>query len=192
MEKRIPRILDRTQFGNPILNESAKRLSSKEIQSKQIQALISDIQYTLDSRSYGVGLAAPQVGVSVAISVIDIRPSKTARSTEPYTQIIINPEVIEGEGKKVAMWEGCLSFGSKNSPVFAQAMRYQKIKVTYYDENAKRHTKILEGLPAHVFQHETDHLNGILFPQRVKDHTTWMNFIEYKNLIKSKRKTDKQ
>ncbi len=180
-----PKILERTQFGNPILQVPARIVSLADIMSPAVQNLIADIAHTLSSRNYGVGLAAPQVGKSVAISVIDIQPNnKDRKPAKAFTQVIINPEVVEGIGEKAAMWEGCLSFGAKVSPVFAQTMRYKKIRVKFYDQNATLHEETLEGLPAHVFQHETDHLNGILFPQRVKDHSTWMNASEYRKMKK--------
>ena len=180
-----PNLLERTQFGNAILQVPAKRVEPADIKLPAIQNLIADIAHTLASKNYGVGLAAPQIGKSVAISVIDIQPNnKDRKPTKAFTQVIINPEVIEGIGEKLPMWEGCLSFGAKVSPVFAQTMRYKAIKVKFYDQNAELHEEVLEGLPAHVFQHETDHLNGILFPERVKDHSTWMNASEYRKMKK--------
>ena len=174
-----PKILERTQFGNPVLAKPATKLSKQQILSNQTQELIADIKFTLLSKKLGVGLAAPQVGVSVSLSVICIRKTSARKDRENFELIIINPD-YQGIGSKEPMWEGCLSLGTKNSPVFAQAMRYKKIKATYHDELGVKQTITLKGLPAHVFQHETDHLNGVLFPQRVEDHTTWMNASEYK------------
>ncbi len=187
-----PKILKRTQFGNPMLSMSTKRLTVTQIKSTKIQHLIEDMAHTLSSKKYGVGIAAPQVGESLAVSVIDIQP-KTANhaSDESFTQVIINPEYT-GVGEKTAMWEGCLSLGTKNSLIFAQTQRYESIKSSFFDEQGKRHQKTLKGLPAHVFQHETDHLNGILFPERVEDHTSWMNGSEYRKRIVAKRKQTKK
>lgn len=182
------RILPRTQFGDPILQTPARRLTVKEIKSPEIQELIQNIRHTLKTKKLGVGLAAPQIGESVAISIIDYEPKKHRPELEAFSQIVINPEIIRGIGKKSGMWEGCLSFGAANSPVFAKAMRYKKIEVRFHDERGILHEKELSGFAAHVFQHETDHLNGVLFPTRVKDHTTWMNTSEYKKRIVAKRK----
>lgn len=182
MQNYQPKLLERTQFGNPILRKTAKNLTPKEIRNFEVQQLIADIKFTLKTKKYGVGLAAPQVGRSLALSVILIRPTPARADREKFESVIINPSYV-GSGKKEPMWEGCLSFGTKNSPVFAQAMRYKKITVKYHDENGDLQSKMLEGLPAHVFQHETDHLNGVLFPERVKDHTTWMNAAEYRKRI---------
>lgn len=181
-----PKILERTQFGNPILMQVARKLTEKEITSRATKQLIADMKYTLLKKKYGVGLAAPQAGVSLAISVIHIKETPT-REREDFEVVIINP-TFKGIGIKESMWEGCLSLGAKNSPIFAQTKRYKKIEATYYDELGIEHTGVLEGLPAHVFQHETDHLNGVLFPLRVEDHTTWMNASEYRERIVKQRK----
>ena len=184
----MPHILKRTEFGNPILQQSAELVKVADITGEKIQDLIASMRLTLKEKKLGVGIAAPQLNVHLALSVIDITPSKTRPNVTPFSQVIINPEIIEGIGPKEGMWEGCLSFGTVNSPVFAKADRHKKIKVKYYDEHGALHdNEILEGFPAHVFQHETDHLNGILFPTRVSDHTTWMNAAEYRKRIASKR-----
>jgi peptide deformylase len=133
------------------------------------------------SGRYGVGLAAPQVGRSLALSVITIRPTPSHPGRELFETAIINP-TYSGSGDLEPLWEGCLSFGSNQSPVFAQAMRYKTIQASWFDEDGKLHDETLHGFIAHVFQHETDHLNGILFVDRVKDPKTWMNESEYKKL----------
>lgn len=85
------------------------------------------------------------------------------------------------------MWEGCISMGSGGSPIFAKAIRYPKIQIKYMDEQAKIHTETMTGLKAHLLQHEIDHLQGILFVDRVADTTTYMNLSEYKKRIIKKR-----
>lgn len=185
-EEYVPKILTRTQFGDPILQEKAQQLTASEIAKSATQKLIADIRHTLISRKYGVGLAAPQVGVSLAISVISIKKTPVRQNSKNFEAVIINPS-YRGVGKKQPMWEGCLSFGAKNSPVFAQAERYAKIQAVWLDENGTKHAEALAGLAAHVFQHETDHLDGILFTERVEDHSTWMNASEYKKRIVAKR-----
>lgn len=183
-----PKVLARTQFGNPVLQTKTRQLEKSEIKSDAIQNLIADMRYTLSKKDLGVGLAAPQVGESVALSVIQIQPRG---ETPGFETVIINPKIVECIGKKEPKWEGCLSFGSEGEPPFAQTMRYKKVRVTYLDERAESREVTLGGLPAHVFQHEADHLNGILFPERVEDSKSWMNTAEYKRMIAEQRKAVK-
>lgn len=177
-----------TEFGNPILREPAKKVPVKDISSSNIQSLISDMKNVAKDGAYGVGLAAPQVGVGLALSVITIRPTPSHPGREVFESVIINPVILEYIGEPISKWEGCMSFGSNTEPVFAQAIRHETILVNYYDETAKSHQRKLTGFLAHVFQHETDHLNGILFVDRVEDPKTWMNATEYKKML-AKQKT---
>jgi peptide deformylase len=180
------KILRRTQFGNPILRQKARRLSREEILSDEIQALIKNMKHTLLNRNYGIGIAAPQVGQRVAISVIELRSTRTRPNLpkkEWLSMVIINPEVIKTHGKSEDMWEGCLSLDN----VFAKANRYKKVRVKWQDEKAKNHEKDLEGLLAQVLQHETDHLNGILFVDKVKDASTYTSESEYLKMRKKSR-----
>lgn len=185
MNDYTPKILKRTQFGNPILRKKAQKLTKSEIQSVDVQQLIADMKHTCESKRYGVGLAATQVGVSKSIAIIQIKKTPSRPEVEPFDEVIINPEITKYHGRSEPMWEGCISFSSVNAPVFAKALRYKKISVTYLDQNGKKHSKILSGFVAHVFQHETDHCNGTLFVDRVKDSSTWMNASEYKKLRKA-------
>src|SRR5580693_3508023 len=103
------RLLKRTQFGNPILRTHAQHLTKKQILSTTTQALLSDMRYTLEKKRYGVGLAAPQVGTSLALAIIGLKPTPTRPETPLLSLTLINPEIIAVHGKPVAMWEGCIS-----------------------------------------------------------------------------------
>lgn len=182
------KVLRRTQFGNPILRRKARQLSDDEIMSEEIQELISDMRNTLRSKKYGVGIAAPQVGQSVALSVIEIQRTRLRPDlpkSDQVSLVIINPKIAETYGQKEPMWEGCLSL----SNVFAKAERYERIRVRYTDEHGKDHEQDFDGLLAHVVQHEIDHLNGILFVDRVKDPKTYTSESEY---LKVRKRTDSQ
>jgi peptide deformylase len=181
---REPQILTRTNFGNPILRQKCAKLSKDQILSKDIQQLISDMRNTLELKQYGVGLAAPQVGRAVSISVIGIKPTPTRPNITTENLVIINPEVVEYYGQKEQMWEGCISFGGVKDFPYAKVPRHKKVKVKYFDERAVSHTIIAENLLAHVLQHEIDHLNGILFVDRVTDTKSYCMISEYKKLIK--------
>ncbi len=183
-----PKLLRRTVFGNPILRHPAKKLSRQEILSSEIQQLIADMRYTVAKKKYGVGLAAPQVGVSVALSVIAIKPTPTRPHLEPFESVIINPEIIEYHGRRQGMWEGCISCGTGNDTLYAKALRYKTITLRWLNERGEQHEQMLSGFPAHVAQHEVDHLNGILFVDRVRDAATFMMAAEYRKRIIKTRK----
>ncbi len=148
------------QLGDPMLRAKARALKQQEIVTESIQELITDIRYTNSQKQYGVGLAAPQVGVSVALSVIGIKPTPTRPNLRSFECVIINPE-YSGLGAEVSLWEGCQSAGKGRNTLYAQVPRHEKIQASWYDETGALHQEILEGFIAHVFQHETDHLNGI-------------------------------
>ncbi len=170
------------RFGDPILRAEAKHVSSEEIKSPKLRKLINNIREINKDSQYGVGLAAPQVGVDVALSIIGIRPTPNRPKLEPFEQVIINP-AYTGVGEKVDLWEGCMSCGTAEDVLYAQVPRYESIKAEWLDENAVRHTKTLSGFVAHVFQHETDHLNGVLFVDLVEDTSTYMMADEYRQRI---------
>lgn len=180
-------VLRFTQFGNPILRGQTKELLKKDIRSNEIKTLITDMRYTLRKVDVGVGLAAPQVGKNISLAVIRIRPKKYRTNVKPFDLVIINPKISQAIGQKDQKWEGCISSGPKNAPFFAKLPRYNKIKLNYLDEKGNNHHKQFNGLPAHVIQHEVDHLNGILFVDKVKDTSTYMTFSEYKKRIVKKR-----
>ena len=170
-----------TRFGNPILRQQARYLTTEEIKSGEIQRLITDM-FTLNEVKQGVGLAAPQVGKNNALCIIDIRPTKLRPNAKPFRAVIINP-TYTGIGRRVRAWEGCLSSGRGKDVLFGQALRYGRVRAEWLDEYGEAHKKELTGLPAHVFQHETDHLKGILFVDLVPDSTSFMLADEYRKRI---------
>ena len=176
------RILELIRFGNPLLRQVAARVPVEDIASDEIQNLIANIRYTNKTKEYGIGLAAPQVGASVALSVIGIKPTPSRPNLEPFESVIINPE-YQPAGDEIELWEGCQSCGSGNDTLFAKAVRFAAIQARWYDEQAQYHDEKLEGFVAHVFQHETDHLNSVLFVDHVKDTTTYMMADEYRQRI---------
>ena len=180
-------ILRFTQFGNPVLRGQTKELLKKDITSNEIKALIADMRYTLRKIDVGVGLAAPQVGNSISLAVIRIRPKKYRANVKPFDLVMINPKISQTIGKKNQKWEGCISSGPRNAPFFAKVPRHNKIKLNYLDEKGQKLHKQFDGLAAHVIQHEVDHLNGMLFVDKVKDPSTYMTFSEYKKRVAKNR-----
>ena len=182
----MPKLLTLTRFGNPVLRKVARQLTVDEIKSKEVQDPIANIRYTNQTKQYGVGIAAPQVGESVALSVIGIKPTPTRPELDTFDCVIINPS-YEGIGKLTGKWEGCQSGGTGDDIMFAKVQRYGKVRATWYDEHAVLHHEELSGFVAHAFQHETDHLGGMLFVDKVKDTTTYMMADEYRKRIVGKR-----
>ncbi len=167
------------RMGNPILREKAVELTKEEILSTETKSLIKDMYDTMISAE-GIGLAAPQIGVKKQIAIIG-----TPGETERYeniedipTMIIINPKISTLDKTPLGNWEGCLSVpylrGYVERPV--------EIKLDYLDEKAKQKSMKVSGFHATVVQHEVDHLNGILYIDRVKDtkHISYLDeFVEY-------------
>lgn len=182
----MPEILNITRLGDPVLREHAKRLTPEEIVSAEIEELIANMRYTLVKRASGVGLAAPQVGRSLALSIIGIKPTPNRPELEPFDTVIINPEITETFDDPVEMWEGCVSCGNGDDTLFGRLPRFEKIRVKWLDERAKSREEVIGGFVAQVVQHETDHLNGILFVDHVTDPTTFMMADEYRKRILKK------
>lgn len=180
-------VLTLTRAGNPILREVMPLLRTDEIVSDEMQTLIENIRHTCQEKQYGVGLAAPQVGVRRALSMIAIKPTPTRPELEVFEQVIINP-AYEGVGRRKGMWEGCISVGTGDDTLYAKALRYERIDASWIDEHGVPHNELLGGFVAHVFQHETDHLNGVLFVDRVRDTNTYMMADEYRKRIAKKIK----
>ncbi|HSX06342.1 MAG TPA: peptide deformylase [Candidatus Saccharimonadia bacterium] len=174
----MPKILRKTEFGNPILRATPQLLSDEEIRSSDTRQLIEDMYHTLKYREYGVGIAAPQVGHSVAISTIDTKPTPTRPDLMRQKLTIINPKITKQYGRVFEEWEGCIS----GTELYAKVPRYKKVQLSWQDEQGQRHEEDFDGFLAHVIQHEVDHLNGILFVDKVKDTESYMTFKEYKKM----------
>ena len=183
----MSKILKVTRFGNPTLRSICAPVTKEAILSDGVQTLISDIRYTLKERPYGVGMAAPQVGRNIALSVIGIKPTPTRPDLTPFNSVIINPSIVEPYGRRSRMWEGCISCGTGKDILYAQVPRYKKVKLAWTDEYAIDHEEIIEGFVAHVAQHEVDHLSGILFVDRVKDPSTYMMADEFNKRVSVKK-----
>jgi len=139
------------KYGEPILEQPADPVT--EFDTPELNELISDMWETMYAAK-GVGLAAPQIGSKKRISVIDI----TVGEDETKKIVIINPEIVSRDGKQVGE-EGCLSIPGFREPV----ARSNKVTVHAQNEKGEQFELIGEELLARAFEHEIDHLNGILF-----------------------------
>ena len=143
-----------TVFGDPILRKKAEPITLDFKDLKDFIQNMFETMYTSD----GVGLAAPQVGQSIRIFVLD---STTDEEDEPagIKRAFINPEIIEIYGDKWVMNEGCLSVPEIREDV----LRPDSVRIKYKDENFVEHEETFSGFTARVIQHEYDHLEGIMF-----------------------------
>lgn len=155
-----------------MLRQSARQLSPSEISSKEIQQLIADMKETM-REAPGVGLAAPQIGHSLQLAVIEDRPEYTKdasrahlgeRERQPISfHVIINPKLTLLSQPEIEFFEGCLSLSS----LMAIVARARKVRVDCLDEQAKPRIIEATGWYARILQHEIDHLNGILYVDRM-------------------------
>lgn len=147
------------QKDSSVLRERAMEVLIKDIKSKKIQDLIAKMSASLASQDDGVAIAAPQVGASLRIFVVSGKILKKEGEEAKPDMVFINPEITKVSKKKQKMEEGCLSVRW----LYGQVERSEKATVRAYDEHGKRFVKGASGVLAQAFQHEVDHLNGILF-----------------------------
>ena len=160
-------ILPIVAYGDPVLRKKASVISSDYPNLKE---LIADMHETMYN-AYGVGLAAPQIGLPIRLFLVDTSPfaEDEALSDEEQKQLkdfkctFINAKILEEEGDQWAFNEGCLSIPNIREDVFRQP----KIKIQYQDEEFNEHVKEFDGLVARVIQHEYDHIEGILFTDKI-------------------------
>jgi peptide deformylase len=145
-------------------------------------SVIIDNMYETMYNAYGVGLAAPQVGLSIRLFVIDTEPfsdsddlsNEEKVNLKSFKRTFINAKIVKEDGEEWCFNEGCLSIPDVREDVY----RNERITIEYCDENFNKKTEVFEGLIARVIQHEYDHIEGILFT----DHLTILK----KTLIKKK------
>jgi peptide deformylase len=168
------------QVGEPVLRQRARPLGVEEIATPRIQQLIADMRDTMRAAP-GVGLAAPQVGESLQLVVIEDAPEyvaklsaadRAAREREAIAfHVLINPTLTMRTEEAVAAFEGCLSFDGFSMIV----PRIRKVRVEALDENGQRVVKVATGWYARILQHEIDHLNGIVCCDRMESRTLTTN-----------------
>ncbi len=153
-------ILPVVAYGHPILKKSTTPITPD---FPSLQDFIRDMWDTMYV-SDGVGLAAPQVGKSIRLFVIDANPfSEKYPEAENFKQVFINAEIYREEGDDFSFNEGCLSFPGLREDIVRKPVIY----IRYQDENFMQHDKKFEGVVARVIQHEYDHIEGIVFVDRL-------------------------
>ncbi|XVE83978.1 hypothetical protein DITRI_Ditri16bG0132300 [Diplodiscus trichospermus] len=145
------------EYPDPILRKRNKRIGTFDENLKQLVDEMFDVMYKTD----GIGLSAPQVGINVQLMVFN----PVGERGEGQEIVLVNPRVMKYSMKTLPFNEGCLSFPR----IYADVERPESVKIDAQDINGARFTVDLSGLPARVFQHEFDHLQGILFFDRMTD-----------------------
>lgn len=157
-------ILPITAYGDPVLKKKAAEIDKSYPDLSQLIENMFETMY----HARGVGLAAPQVGLSIRLFVIDTAPFaeddeeedvKELEFLKSFKRVFINPQILDERGEKWEFSEGCLSIPEIREDV----SRYEEVQLQYLDENFKSHTAWFKGLAARVIQHEYDHIEGKLF-----------------------------
>ena len=146
------------QKENPILRKEAQEVPLEDISSTGMQKMLSKMETTLNKKPHGVALAAPQIGVSLRVFVVSEKVFDQEKVSKE-SLVYINPKILKISKKTGLIEEGCLSVEGKHGTV----KRAVKVTIEAHDKNGKKFIRGATGLLSQIFQHEIDHLNGILY-----------------------------
>ena len=160
-------ILPIIAYGDPVLRKLGKSID-KEYPA--LESLLENMFETMYGAK-GIGLAAPQIGLPIRIFIVDATPFKDDEELEleernflsTFKQVFINAQIIDETGDEWVFNEGCLSIPDVREDVF----RNETVKIEYLDEKFEKHTKEFSGIAARIIQHEYDHIQGILFTDKL-------------------------
>ena len=141
-------------YGDPVLKKRGKNIEKGEI---DVRKLAEDMFETMHHAN-GVGLAAPQIGKSLRMFVVDGTPMEDENCSD-FKQVFINPILMEESGEEWTYQEGCLSIPEIHEDVDRKPV----VKINYFDEDWNEHTEEYDGMAARIIQHEYDHIEGVLF-----------------------------
>jgi peptide deformylase len=162
--------------GDPVLRERAREVTAEELRSEAVQRLIDDMIETKRAAN-GAGIAANQVGETLRIAIVEVEAGNPRYPYKPPVplRVVVNP-VLEPVGDAtLEINEGCLSVPDLRGTVD----RHEAVRVRYVDRDGRPHDEVRRGLTAGTFQHEVDHLDGILFLDRVRDPTTYSTWEQF-------------
>lgn len=162
------------RMGHPLLRRTARPLTREDLADSSVRALVSDMRENMLHHG-GIGLAAPQIGESLQLAVIELPPGGNRYGSEeslPYT-VFINPTLETLDATPQGFWEGCLSVPGLRGYV----ERPRKVRVRFWDDHGAEREMVAEGFLATVVQHELDHLFGKLYVDRITD-TSKLSFQE--------------
>ena len=151
------------RMGDPVLLQRAADV--EHFDTPELHALIRDMEDTMEAMN-GAGIAAPQIGVSLRVVIFGVGANPRYPDAEevPYT-VLVNPELTPLDEEMEEGWEGCLSVPGMRGVV----PRYSRLRYTGFDQYGNRIDRTVSGFHARVVQHECDHLDGILYPMRIRD-----------------------
>ncbi len=169
-------ILKVSRMGHPVLRAKAKALSPADIKHAVVQNLIDDMLDTMDEY-HGVGLAAPQVheGLRIFVGILESGVADDGKDADHEPIALINPEITAVGDEVVEEWEGCLSIPD----IRGRVPRAKEIRLRGYDRDGRKVDLHLKDFHARVAQHETDHLDGILFFDRMRSFESLTFLDEY-------------
>ncbi len=183
-------ILPIVAYGDPVLRKKGIEISKEY---PNLEGLLENMYETMYG-AFGVGLAAPQIGLAIKLFIVDASPfaededlpQEERDFLADFKQTFINPKILDEEGDDWAFNEGCLSIPDVREDVF----RRPKITIEYYDEEFTKHKKDFTGIVARVIQHEYDHIEGILFTDKISTLKKRLIKGKLANISKGKIKVD--
>ncbi len=183
-------ILPIVAYGDAVLKKKASDITEDYPKLDELIANMFETMYG----AYGVGLAAPQIGLPIRLFIVDTEPFSEDESfsedekvaLKQFKKVFINPVTIEENGDEWAFNEGCLSIPDVREDVFRQP----QIKIKYQDENFDTHVETYDGLIARVIQHEYDHIEGVLFTDKLSSFKKRLLKGKLQNISKGKIKID--
>ncbi|WP_406684474.1 peptide deformylase [Seonamhaeicola sp. MEBiC1930] len=183
-------ILPIVAYGDPVLKRKAKEISKDY---PKLDVLLENMFETMYN-AYGVGLAAPQIGLPIRLFLVDTEPfsedetfsDEEKEQLKSFKRVFINPTILEEKGDEWAFNEGCLSIPDVREDVFRKPV----ITIEYLDENFEKKTETFDGLIARVIQHEYDHIEGVLFTDKLSSFKKRLIKGKLSNISKGKINID--
>jgi len=177
-------------YGDPVLRKVGEEISKDHPNLKEVIANMYETMYN----AYGVGLAAPQVGLAIRLFIVDCEPfsdsddlsKEEGKKLKGLKKTFINGKILKEEGEGWGFNEGCLSIPEVREDVF----RHEQITIEYFDEDFNKKTEVYDGLIARVIQHEYDHIEGILFTDRISSLKKRLISKKLQNIMEGKTRPD--
>ncbi len=168
-------ILKVARMGHPVLRQRAREVTAREIASGVLKQILADMFDTMDEYE-GIGLAAPQVHVPLRLLVLEVPPGLRDPDDPAIPRMaMINPVVTPLTDETMDNWEGCLSIPD----MIGEVQRPRQVHVAWTAPDGTEHEQEFEGFPAAAIQHEADHLDGVLYVERIQDLKTFQYTREF-------------